>query len=552
MLAMVVFRRGLAPLGLPCVVASVAALGLLTDGPASADSDMCRVINVGFTPGGIAATDKDPEIDPQIVAWIEKPTGEYVDTVFITQQTGRYGLGNRPGRFDFNSGPGWPYGRRTTVFPVWAHKHGATFPQVEFQSGGENALSHDFQKSSQEYHYCKPLQREETLWDATTCSSTVYTDKGLFSQNSSGYPPRSDLRPVPGNDSASVPLYKMMNPFDAVSQATPKMGFAAQVSWPIPPTLADGQYVLMVEVGLEQDMNDHFNYPSPTGISYDNYGVAYRGQPSILYSVPFSIAETNTVAITEAYAGYGDPDGLDGRIRPPDSTMITTNKMNSGSQRLLLVSKDGMMYRVRVDSKTERDATAPASPGDMVVTKAEARDATLTFLAPGDDDMIGTVSGYDVRYVVGPLSIDDSNFDTANDVHFSGELVTAGQEQAITVNNLLPETQYTVAVRAFDNCHNNSRITTATFVTAPRPVGEVDACFIATAAYGSMLANDVEPLRRFRDLILRHSVLGELAVEAYYTFGPPVAGVVGESDLLRETARDVLTPVAAWVRGLRW
>ncbi len=63
-----------------------------------------------------------------------------------------------------------------------------------------------------------------------------------------------------------------------------------------------------------------------------------------------------------------------------------------------------------------------------------------------------------------------------------------------------------------------------------------------------MVAKDVEVLRRFRDLVLRRSVLGELFVESYYTFGPPVAGVVGESELLRASARDALAPVVSRVR----
>src|SRR5215469_13072670 len=71
----------------------------------------------------------------QIVAWIEDASGHFPDTVFITQETGTFGLGNRPGRFDFNSGPMWPYGRRITTFPVWAHrKLPLSFPQVIFQN----------------------------------------------------------------------------------------------------------------------------------------------------------------------------------------------------------------------------------------------------------------------------------------------------------------------------------------------------------------------------------------------------------------------------------
>jgi hypothetical protein len=63
------------------------------------------------------------------------------------------------------------------------------------------------------------------------------------------------------------------------------------------------------------------------------------------------------------------------------------------------------------------------------------------------------------------------------------------------------------------------------------------------------MANDVEQLRGFRDQVLRQTVLGELAVEAYYTFGPVLAGVIGESEVLRATARTALEPVVARVRS---
>jgi hypothetical protein len=64
------------------------------------------------------------------------------------------------------------------------------------------------------------------------------------------------------------------------------------------------------------------------------------------------------------------------------------------------------------------------------------------------------------------------------------------------------------------------------------------------------MANDVELLRHFRDASLRTNALGELAVEAYYTFGPTVAGVVGESEALRGIARAVLQPLVERVRRL--
>ena len=84
------------------------------------------------------------------------------------------------------------------------------------------------------------------------------------------------------------------------------------------------------------------------------------------------------------------------------------------------------------------------------------------------------------------------------------------------------------------------------FTTPERAYGEVDACFIATAAYGSPLAAEVQMLRGVRDSLLRKSVLGELAVEAYYTFGPAAAGVISESELLRATARELIAPIVRY------
>ena len=545
MLVMAVFRRGLALLALAPL------LGFSASDARAEQPGLCRVVNLDFTPGGIAASVDGPQINPQIVAWLEKPSGEYVQTVYITQQTGRFGLGNRPGRFDFNSGPNWPYGRRITVFPVWAGRHGVRFPQIDFQNSDDSNLSHPANQSTREVHFCRPLEKSEAQWDAASCPSPIYTDKGVFGPAMSGYPPRSDVIASAGMDSASVEMYKSLNQFDAVSAATPAMGTATEISWPIPPSLPMGNYVLFMEVSLEQDFNATYNatsFPAPTGIPWADFGVPYRGQPSVVYKVPFSISDVESIATTDQYIGYGDPAG-GSTLHAPDAT-ITTNMPNSGASRLLLTSKDGQLFRLRVDARPEQDHTSPGAPGNMVVASAASSDATLTFIAPGDDGTIGTVQGYDVRYRVGnsPMTTDD--FDAANEATFTASVVRAGELQSLVLHNLLPETPYSVAVRAYDECRNTSTITTATFVTAPRKIGEVDACFVATAAYGSLLANDVEMLRRFRDRLLRHSVLGELAVETYYTFGPTLAGVVGESDLLRQTARDLLAPLVRRVGAL--
>jgi len=268
-----------------------------------------------------------------------------------------------------------------------------------------------------------------------------------------------------------------------------------------------------------------------------------------VYRVPFTITEmTSTNAFTAAYAGYGDPEGQDGAVRPPDAT-ISTGTPGSGEGRLQLVSEGGMMYRVLVGSRAEIDYAPPGAPDGLAATAIEPTNLTLRFVAPGDDGLIGRVVGYEVRYLADHELTADT-FESGTIAAVSLVPVEPGGLQTIELVGLLPETDYWIGVRAFDDCHNTGAVSIVRVTTANRAVGAVDACFIATAAYGSLMANDVELLRHVRDTLLEKTVLGELATQAYYTFGPAVAGMVGESDLLRASARAVLRPIVARVRSL--
>ncbi len=566
-------RPTLEPMSRPGSLAAVTLLAGLALRPLTAAADHCRVVDVEFTPAPYVPAPGLPDFPSQMVIWLEKPpvfpstVGEFVDTIYITQETGRFGIGNRPGRMDFNSGPLWPYGRREGVFPIWAHRHltgpnsPGPYPRVIFHSPPpvdppplEDRLSHQPKVSSQELHFCRPLQStgmDKPFWDAGTCASSSYTDKGLLAADlTSLYPPRADLvRAL--EDYVDVEMFALINQLDAVSQATPDPGTNSIFTWSIPTELASGDYVLWVEVSKEFDHNATYTEaarPSPA-VPYGAYGEAYRGQPSVVFKVPFNIGGAELPEVTLDYAGYSDPDALDGEVRPPDAT-ITTDVLGSGASRLALrLDATNKMFRVRVEPRTEDDHLAPAAPSELTIVDAQAGMSTISFVAPGDDSMVGTARTYEIKYRVGSDMTPD-NFEDASSLPLEQDVVPddAGQVQLVPLKTLLPETDYSVGIRARDNCNNVGPLATLRFTTPERRFGEVDACFIATAAYGTVMAQDVGFLRRFRDSMLRTSVLGELVIESYYTFGPAVAGVIGESDLLRATARGVLEPLVGWVR----
>ncbi len=540
--------------------------------------NVCHVVDVDFTTADDGASNHFP---PQVVVWIEDAAGNYIDTLYITQKTGTYGIGNRPGRMDFKSGPLFPYGRREETFPIWSHRHGVDFPRVVFRyytpepcnsntdcanqqlhtcdlgnhecaSSVDSELSHSQSVSSLEYHFCRPLMPTEPKWntaiDAGSCATSAYSDKGEFSPSLvSHYPPRSDLQHA-SEDSADSMTYETLNPFDAVSQATSPAGQATQVIWPLPNNLPDGDYVIFVETSKEFDFNTTYNatsYPPPILSSYNEYGAAARGQPSVLYSVPFSVKLAESSAVAASYAGYGDPDGLDGSVRPPDATIDETP--GTGAGRLQLVSDGAATYRVRVAVNAENDSAPPGAPLQARAGGVDSNHAEVSFAEAGDDGTIGTVRGYEIRYRADD-EITDANFASSSPINTVIHPQAPGTLQDFALDGLLPLTHYSVGIRAYDDCHNIGPMTVLDFTTADRKTGAVDACFIATAAYGSLMANEVNPLRKFRDQVLRHTALGELAVESYYTFGPAFAGAISESELLRATARDALAPLIRFVK----
>jgi len=88
----------------------------------------------------------------------------------------------------------------------------------------------------------------------------------------------------------------------------------------------------------------------------------------------------------------------------------------------------------------------------------------------------------------------------------------------------------------------------------PFPFPRPSWCFIATAAYGTDTAEEINILRQFRDVVLLASHLGAEFVSLYYEVSPPIAEVISQHDFLRTAVRvgfiDPIVAILNWSHAL--
>jgi PKD repeat protein len=104
----------------------------------------------------------------------------------------------------------------------------------------------------------------------------------------------------------------------------------------------------------------------------------------------------------------------------------------------------------------EDDTIPPSQVVDLSLESIDARSATLSWTATGDDGTVGNALSYDLRYSLAPIT--EENFGSAIQVtglplpNPPGTLETAG------VTGLSPNTTYYFAVRVLDNVNNVSPV----------------------------------------------------------------------------------------------
>jgi uncharacterized repeat protein (TIGR02543 family) len=183
---------------------------------------------------------------------------------------------------------------------------------------------------------------------------------------------------------------------------------------------------------------------------------------------------------------------------------------------------------------------------------SNANAASTIFQMPGADVTVtanfGEGSAYTLTMAASPVMGGTATDVTGAPPYGEGDVVSV-QAAAASGYQFV---RWTATAGAFSNANAASTIfqmpgadvtVTATFEVSTTGLG----CFIATAAYGSPTAEQIDVLREFRDVVLLESTAGSQFVALYYKLSPPVADFISGSSFLRSFVRVLLVDPVVWM-----
>jgi uncharacterized repeat protein (TIGR02543 family) len=254
------------------------------------------------------------------------------------------------------------------------------------------------------------------------------------------------------------------------------------------------------------------------------------------------LEEAKAFALEEVYpAGWGFTRGTDtaSAFRPGPPPEWVWFVVDAGATKTvtytLTVPLDAESGNYTIEGKVTGDGVDNPVGGDTTIMVGEEAppveyDLTISSTAGGSvtEPGEGTFS-YDEGAVVGLVAVPATGYEF---VKWTGDVgtITKVSSAATTIKM------------------NGNYSITANFqekeVTPPPPI---IGCWIATAAYGSPSAEEINILREFRDVVLLESEAGSRFVTWYYQTSPPIADFIAGNEVLRTLVRELLVDPVVWL-----
>ncbi len=251
--------------------------------------------------------------------------------------------------------------------------------------------------------------------------------------------------------------------------------------------------------------------------------------------------EVEDYIITGDSDGDGIPDSEDNN---PEDASIATPESSTGSGKIIIdtsLNPGTTLAEVKALSDTDPDLNQTGKPPEY-----EFKHGLISFTVNGLDsgETVEVTLEFpdelseNARY----FKINNSGFYEFSGASISGKTVTllltdGGNGDNDGESNGIIKDPGGVAEPVSSRSDNSS----------DRSVGaggkSKTGCFIATAAYGSLMEPHVRTLRDFRDNYLLTNRAGRFFVELYYKTSPPIADYIAGHDSLRAVTRWALAPL---------
>lgn len=270
-----------------------------------------------------------------------------------------------------------------------------------------------------------------------------------------------------------------------------------------------------------------------------------------LTNVPLNTAVTsaitvsgiNTAAIISisggTYSINGVAHGSDSAI-VNNGSIVTVQVMSSGNY----FTKTEATVTIGGVSDTFSVTTLPSpgvTPPDQFTFADQTGVALNTLVTSNAITVSGITMGVPISITGGTYSINDESYTNAEGIVYSGDSVTVQQTSS---DSYSAQTDATLNIGGVTD--------TFSVTTKAEPAGNGGSgggggggggCFIATAAFGSPLAGQVEILRQFRDRYLMTNAPGRQFVDWYYRNGPVAANYISDKPWAKTAVRAALYPL---------
>ncbi|MEZ4265012.1 MAG: CFI-box-CTERM domain-containing protein [Myxococcota bacterium] len=240
-----------------------------------------------------------------------------------------------------------------------------------------------------------------------------------------------------------------------------------------------------------------------------------------------------------------------------DLSVLTGGKCDAGT------NADARVYVV-VESSTSGVAVQ-SERIDVTIDLERPASPVLTEIVPADRRLVARWSDdnndedgltYEVYFSTSTIPDDPST-----DSNVKSKTGITDKSYNIDDDSLKNDVQYFVRVAAVDDADNMSvlsaqlsqtPVSSTDFWEHYQEVGGTEKggyCFIATAAYGSPMAGQLDLLRAFRDTVLLPTAPGRAFVSQYYRWGRFAAVFIAQRPALRAVVRVALVPLV-WFAAL--